>query len=128
MRRQIWAAASVLSALAVCACTQEGGRNATPFDGNYPGNGWVVGGPAQCGAAAPVPTRLQVVNGMATVQFTSIGVRGPVGPNGELNQLRSTGMQPLQSASSTGQISAGAANVTYRQDLCTWRFQGQAQS
>jgi len=124
MRHSPLYAALALATLALAACTQEGGPGATPFDGTYPGNGWTVSGPAQCGGPTPNPTRLQVVNGMATVQFTSVGVRGPVGPNGELNQLRSTGVQPLQSSSSRGGISGGNADVTYQQDLCTWRFQG----
>ena len=125
MKRTSFLAAAAASAFLLTGCgPQEGGPNATPFDGSYSGMSWVVSGPSQCGQSAPNPTRLQVVNGMATIQFTSMGVRGPVGPNGELNALRSTGVQPLQSASSRGQISGGRADVTYMQDLCTWRFQG----
>lgn len=126
MKSASFLAASAAGAFLLSGCgPQEGGPGATPFDGSYAGNGWVVSGPAQCGGAAPNPTRLQVVNGMATIQFSSVGLRGPVGPNGELNALRSTGVQPLQQASSRGQISGGSADVTYTQDLCTWRFQGR---
>ena len=125
MKLNTFHAAAAAAALLLSGCgPQEGGPNATPFDGSYSGNSWTVSGPAQCGGAAPNPTRLQVVNGMATIQFNSMGVRGPVGPDGSLNAMRSTGMQPLQRASSSGRISGGSADVTYIQDLCTWRFQG----
>lgn len=125
MKHALLHAVAAAATLALSACgPREGGPNATPFDGTYNGTAWTVSGPAQCGGPTPNPTRLQVVNGIATIQFTSVGVRGPIGPNGELSQLRSTGIQPLQRASSSGQIVGRNADVTYIQDLCTWRFQG----
>jgi hypothetical protein len=117
------AAAAAILALSACG-PQEGGPNATPFDGNYTGQAWVVSGPAQCGGPTPNPNRLQVVNGRATILIRSQGFSGAIGPQGQLNTLRSTGMQALERASSNGQITGNRADVTIIQDLCTWRFQG----
>ena len=117
------AAAAALLSLSACG-PQEGGPNATPFDGSYNGQAWVVSGPAQCGGPTPNPSRLQVTNGVATILIRSQGFSGRIGPQGELNSLRSTAMQAIERAGSMGQINGNRADVTVIQDLCTWRFQG----
>lgn len=119
-------AAGAIALLALSACgPREGGPDATPFDGSYTGTAWVVSGPTQCGGPTPDPSRLQVTNGVATILIRSQGFSGPVGPQGQLSALRSTGTQALQRASSNGQIAGNSADVTVIQDLCTWRFQGR---
>ena len=117
MRRAV-----LLSLLALAACGPDG-PPAPTFDGAYNGQSWLLAGPAECGLAAPLPNRLSVTNGEASIQFATVPVRGRLGANGELNQLRAA--QPAEGAEAQGQITSGTAEIRYRHGECQWSFQGR---
>ncbi len=114
--------AAVLLVTALGACGPDG-PPAPTFDGTYNGLSWLVGGPAECGMAAPLPNRLRVANGEASIQFATHPLRGRLGANGELNQLRAA--QPAEGAEAQGQITSGTAEMRYRHGECQWSFQGR---
>ena len=114
--------AAILSVLAVAACGPDG-PPAPTLDGTYTGLSWLVSGPAECGMAAPLPNRLRVTGGEATIQFAAHTLRGRLGANGELNALRAA--QPAEGAQAEGQVSSGSAEMRYRHGECQWSFQGR---
>lgn len=112
---------AVATLLALGAC---GPDSAPPtMDGAYNGLSWLVSGPAACGLAAPLPNRLRVSNGEATIQFGTHALRGRVGANGDLGALRAA--QPAEGALAEGQIVSGTAELRYRNGECQWSFQGR---
>jgi hypothetical protein len=124
------ALAAVLG-LAACAAQDSapvGGPGSSPFDGRYSGQIWVIGGPPFCGSATGNPIGMTVRGGEAFIPLTSNGLRGPVGPDGDLSALRFTGRAALQSFSVDGRIGAdGRFNVIYQQDLCRYQIEGRRQ-
>ena len=113
---------AVLLAAALAACGPDG-PPAPTYDGSYNGLSWLVSGPADCGIAAPLPARLRVANGEATIQFAAHLLRGRLGSNGELNALRAA--QPAEGAQAQGQITSGSAEMRYQHGECQWSFQGR---